>query len=282
MYRIVTLVENTTSAPEYRKKHGLCLLVETERHRLLFDVGPDGVFLENARTLGIDPAEIDTVVLSHGHCDHVGGLKEFLRVNQRARIYVRAAALEPHFIRVCGIPISVGMECPTEETVKKRFVFTDSVMQIDEELTVFSDVSGSHPLPSSNRKLFAKRQGRLCLDDFCHEQNLLLMSGGESVLICGCSHAGIANIQHRAEEILGSQPEVVVGGFHLFNPPTHRYESRELILQTAEILKKTKSRYYTCHCTGEKAYREMKPVLGDRLQYLATGSVLLQSSGRNF
>ena len=64
---------------------------------------------------------------------------------------------------------------------------------------------------------------------------------------------------------------VVIGGFHLFNPPTRKYESDELINDIAKTLDGRNTRYYTGHCTGIKAFELMKSTLGDRLNYLATG-----------
>lgn len=102
MLKIVTLVENTTLSSEYRCKHGLCLYIETEKHKILFDVGQDDLFIENAKKMQIDISEIDTVIISHGHKDHGGALKAFMSLNSDAKIYIRKAAFEPHYIKVLG------------------------------------------------------------------------------------------------------------------------------------------------------------------------------------
>lgn len=103
MPKIVTLVENTTSSSEYRSKHGLCLYIETDRHKILFDLGQDKLFLENAKKMDIDISEIDTVIISHGHKDHGGALKRFMDLNSNAKIYIRKEAFEPHYIKVLPI-----------------------------------------------------------------------------------------------------------------------------------------------------------------------------------
>ena len=91
-------------------------------------------------------------------------------------------------------------------------------------------------------------------------------------MICGCSHAGIVNIVNRAKTIIGNEPTAVIGGLHLYEPVKKRYESNEYIENVATVLAKEKSSYYTCHCTGEKAYEKMKGRLGSRLAYLRTGA----------
>ena len=60
--KIVTLVENTTSSPDLRCKHGLSLYIETANHKILFDLGPNGLFAENAKKLNIDLTQVDIVV----------------------------------------------------------------------------------------------------------------------------------------------------------------------------------------------------------------------------
>ncbi len=272
MFRLVVLVENSTEAPACESRHGLSLYIETGKHRLLFDVGPSALFLENAAKLGVDVASVDTLILSHGHVDHTGGLEAFLSANDRARIYLRPSAVEPHYIKVLGIPCDAGMSARLIRG--DRFVFTEAKTVIDDEMTVFSDVKGDMPLPSSDRKLFMRRSGRLVRDDFTHEQSLILTVDGRRMLLSGCSHAGIVNIQRRAEMVAGTGMNAVVGGFHLYNPPTRRYEKPDYIRRTAEALKRTGSAYYTCHCTGPRAIGLMKPILGERLRELHVGEGL--------
>lgn len=271
MIKTIPLAENTSVSKNYKSKHGLSLYIETDTRKILFDVGPNGVFLENARQAGVDIASVDTVVISHGHRDHAGGLGDFMKANKNAKIYIRKSAFDKHYIKVMGIPVSVSADASLAESV--RFVFTDETTVIDDEISVFSDVTGDMKLPSSDSKLYMKANGKLVRDDFCHEQNLCLHADGKTVLFAGCSHAGIVNICQKAADIYGKSPDIVVGGFHLFNPPTRKYESDAYISETAKALAETKSRFYTCHCTGEKAFRIMKKVLGDRLEYISTGSV---------
>lgn len=270
--KIVTLVENTTISSDYRCKHGLSLYIETEKHKILFDLGPNKLFAENALKMNIDISEIDTVIISHGHKDHGGGLKYFLEHNTKAKVYIRKEAFEPHYIKVLNIPFSVGLN--KDLLNHKQIVFTGEETVIDEELTLFSKVNMEGHFPKSNSVLFVKRQGKNVVDDFCHEQNLIISGDDVKVLISGCSHAGIVNIQNKAEKITSNKIDLVVGGFHLYNPPTGKYESDEIIDNVATSLKETGSVYYTCHCTGPKAYKRLKIAIGDKMNYLSTGTTI--------
>lgn len=273
MIKIITLVENTSSSSAYRSKHGLCLYIETPKHKLLFDLGQDDLFLENAGKMNIDIAEIDTVIISHGHKDHGGALKDFLAANSKAKIYIRKEAFEPHYIKVLGLPFRVGLD--QELLDHEQIVATDDKMIIDEELMLFSGVKSEAYFSKSNRVLYAGKQGHLVPDDFSHEQNLIITLDEKRVLVSGCSHTGIVNILNKAEKLISGKIETVLGGFHLYNPPTGKYESKEMIDEIANVLKEKKSSYYTCHCTGMKAYERMKDVLGERLHYLSTGTEIL-------
>lgn len=72
--KITALVENTSHC-ELRSAPGLALYIETPRHKLLFDLGPDDTLFQNCERRGIDLGAVDTVVISHGHGDHGGALR---------------------------------------------------------------------------------------------------------------------------------------------------------------------------------------------------------------
>ncbi len=109
-------------------------------------------------------------------------------------------------------------------------------------------------------------------DDFSHEQSLIISEDGKLILVAGCSHAGIINIKGKAEQIVNDKISYVIAGFHLYNPVSKRTESNALIQEIAERLNNNFTHYYTCHCTGKKAFHKMKQILFGRLTYLSTGS----------
>ncbi|MDE7263033.1 MAG: MBL fold metallo-hydrolase [Anaeroplasmataceae bacterium] len=267
--RVKVLVENTSVSSTYKSKHGLCLYIQTEKHKILFDLGSNKLFLENAKKMGINIGDIDIVVISHGHVDHAGALAIFLEHNSSAKIYIRESAFDKHYNKIFGLPFSVGIDSSLRSN--KQIIFTDSIEVIDDELTLFSDVQSNELTSSSNIALLAEINGKKQRDDFKHEQNLLIKEGGKVVLFAGCAHAGIVNIKARAKQLENKNPLKIIGGFHLYNPISKKHESKELVDKIVEQLNDGETCYYTCHCTGKWAYSIMKEKLKDNLEHLSTG-----------
>ena len=107
--QITALVENHSHSP-LQAKHGLALYIETQRHKLLFDLGPDCTLFDNARRKGIDLTQVDTVILSHGHLDHGGALARFLSLNTTAKIYAQKSAFEPHYSKLAFLKVPIGLK----------------------------------------------------------------------------------------------------------------------------------------------------------------------------
>ena len=88
--KITVIYDNRTVKAGLETGWGFSSLVETDdTPPLLFDTGADGIaLLNNMKQLGIDPALIGAIVISHHHYDHTGGLPEILEINKHAVIYV--------------------------------------------------------------------------------------------------------------------------------------------------------------------------------------------------
>jgi 7,8-dihydropterin-6-yl-methyl-4-(beta-D-ribofuranosyl)aminobenzene 5'-phosphate synthase len=268
---IKTLVENTSISDNYKCEHGLSLYIETKAHKLLFDLGQKDLFIENAAKMKIDLLQVDTVIISHGHYDHGGGLAEFLKINDKAKIYLQEKAFDKHYsLRKEDTKANIGLD----EALKSndRLVFNTGYLEIDDELELFAGVKGNELSSMSNKTLFMETAEGIKEDTFEHEQSLIITEAGKLFLIAGCAHKGIVNIVNHATSLKGRAMELIISGFHLYNPNTKMPEAAELVKKIAEMLNSTGSGYYTCHCTGLEAYSILKKVMNENIKYLATGS----------
>jgi 7,8-dihydropterin-6-yl-methyl-4-(beta-D-ribofuranosyl)aminobenzene 5'-phosphate synthase len=268
---IKTLVENISDKPELGAEHGLCLYIETMHHKILFDTGASKLFAENASKMGVDLLAVDMVILSHGHYDHGGGIGTFLAVNQNAKIYIHKNAFQKRFSHsIFSQQKYIGLDQGL--LPNPRFIFVEDGLKIDEELELFSHIAGNRFSPSGNQDLYMEINGELLQDDFSHEQNLIITENAKTLLVAGCAHKGIVNIVDQFYQDKKKMPDIVIGGFHLYNGAAKRDESSSIVAEIGEALAKTKVQYYTGHCTGLKSYEQLKGILGDKLGYISTGS----------
>ena len=215
--RIINLVENESGSSGCEAAHGLSFYIETEKHKLLFDAGPSDAILRNAEKLGVSLASVDTLILSHGHYDHSGGILPFAELNPSAKIYMQHNAGREYYsfggeeegFRYIGIDKKI-LSLP-----QVQLLHGDT--KIDDELQLFTVDNRAFPLPSTNKRLRELSGGEYVQDEFRHEQNLLLTCEGKKILFCGCAHNGILNVMETLERKFGADalPDLVIGAFIL-------------------------------------------------------------------
>lgn len=158
--KITVLLENATPSDRYCSKHGLSMFIEADCGRILFDMGPDGSFIDNARALGIDVTTADLAVISHGHFDHGGGLRAFLETSESAGrkipVYVHERAFEEHRANTPVGLKDIGIDPELLAAYPDRFVLTGDERTISEALELYAAVEMAELAPASNRVLLER------------------------------------------------------------------------------------------------------------------------------
>jgi len=158
---------------------GFSCLVEGLEKTILFDTGGDSaMLLRNMRTLGIDPRDVDVVVISHIHYDHLGGLAGFLEENHAVTVYLPKC-----------LPRSI------KETVREARA---ELIEVHEPVQICERVYSTGEL-----------------GDLIREQSLVIETSRGLVVITGCAHPGVVNVVREAKDLLDGDVHLVLGGFHL-------------------------------------------------------------------
>lgn len=267
--KIVTLMEDTEGENHCAFEHGLSFYIETPKHRLLFDTGASDMTIKNAQKLNIDLHLIDTVVISHGHYDHAGGLMSFCQINDLARIYMHENAGKEYFhgTKYIGIDKQI-LYLPQLKLLNED-------CWLDDELFIFGHITGRKMYAASNFELSKYINGQHIEDNFDHEQCLAVFVDNHKILLSGCAHNGILNILDRYHEIFGFDPDIVVSGFHLQQKIAYDEKDLANIEKLAQALLQRQITFYTGHCTGKVAYEMMKHIMKERLIYIHSGDRII-------
>jgi 7,8-dihydropterin-6-yl-methyl-4-(beta-D-ribofuranosyl)aminobenzene 5'-phosphate synthase len=275
---VIALVENTgrLDRKDLLSEHGLSLSIFSKDQQILFDTGISGNFHLNAQKLKADTAKVTHAVISHHHFDHGGGLATFLEANNKARVYLRPSSTEQFYLDIFGLyKRRIGLDDTLIQLHPQRFVLVSQFSEIAPDVFVLTKINRRHSLPKGNRHLFIGAGSSRRLDDFDHELILVIRQNTGLVVFTGCSHHGILNMLDTVlEHFPGQAIKAVFGGFHLIDLPLFNSMagSKADVEELGNaILSYPIEKIYTGHCTGIKAYRILKEVLGAKLEYFATG-----------
>lgn len=277
--RLMVLVDDSKNPirPELTAEHGLSFFIELrsggKTTDLLMDTGSStDVVLQNAQKLNVDLKKVDSIVLSHGHYDHTGGLLGVLKlIGKKVPVIAHPGAPEPKFalrkkrLKRVGIPFQVS------ELEK-----SNGILNLNREPTSIAPgvwVSGEIERASPFEKVEGFKTvkgGKLVKDYMPDDQALFVVVRGKGlVILTGCAHAGLINTIKQAQRVASSSGvHAVVGGFHLAAASAERIKATIEELQKAGV-----KAIMPCHCTGKRAIAKFIEAFGEKCKQLKTGDI---------
>jgi len=268
-FKATILVDNIAKG-NLIKEHGLSILIESDGKSILFDTGQGNALKHNSRVLDIDLGDLNTVVLSHGHYDHTGGLAHVLERAPNCELYCHPAVKK---MRYSVRNNKVKEIQPPKSTVKAldnlstgQLHWIKEPMMIDDRIGVTGPIPRKEAYEDTGGSFFFDTQGieaDLVEDDIA----IWLIRDSELSVLTGCAHAGLVNTIEYIESINpGLTARTVIGGFHLVNASKERLQNTVKRLQKMDLI-------VPCHCTGKKANAYLKRCLGKRVRQGEAGMV---------
>ncbi len=254
-------------------QHGISFLLKVRidgtTYKLLFDTGNSWEPIKhNLSLLGEDLNGLVGVVLSHRHYDHTGGLKGFLKeLNKEVPIISHPDLFKPNFVlpfRDIGIPYRRR----ELEELGGKFILSRDPIEILPGIVTTGEVPRISELESKMTiDTYTLENGKLIKDPLMDDSSLIVKMDDGSVILTGCSHAGIINILKHTINLAGPI-KAVIGGFHLISADKERIEGTVRAFKELDI-----KEVYTGHCTGITAECAFRNEYGERFRQMAVGKI---------
>ncbi len=268
---ITIIVDNVSETSELKSEHGLSIWIEADERKILFDTGQSDILIHNAEHLGIDLATAETLVLSHGHYDHTGGVEPVIARNSSIAIYCNSGVFIPRYSRQPdGRMKSIGITRKSSESLHRIF---DNLHWVNKPLMLEDDIGITGPIPrvtdfeDTGGKFFYDFDGTKP-DPVSDDLAVWLQTSKGLCVLTGCCHSGLVNTLQYIQSLSGQNTIYsVIGGFHLLNSSSERMKYTCDYLNDIHV-----NRILPCHCTGEKAVDYLRLQFNDRVQIGRAGS----------
>ncbi len=267
--RITILYDAFGRDPSVKKDWGFSALIEVGGKRVLFDTGNNAEILaHNAAAVDADLTDLDFVIMSHRHGDHMGGLSHVLRVNPDVVIY---APKENFGVYGSAFP---GTFYRRNESLPRDMRYFDG----DPPETLhfgtpwpqgeFRWISETMEIAPNFRLILLKGHWGVDLDVM--ELSLAIDTPQGVLLVVGCSHPTIESIVSAATAATGKPIYLVIGGLHLL--PANDEDARRI----ATSLRDSWNVEWIApdHCTGEPAFEILRDAFADRYLYAGVGTTI--------
>lgn len=256
--KITTLIENEAGHnKELKNEFGLSLFIEDEDISLIFDTGKSGDFIFNAQKLQIPLNNIKHVVLSHSHFDHTGGIRKLVDTfNNKFTLHISKTFFEEKH-RITGViheflGNNFNEKYILDKEININYIDTDE-FKLSKNITLFTNFKSLNNFETPTRYYFRKIYDDYILDSMEDELVLGIDTSKGLLIVCGCSHIGIANIVENIKCRTQKKIYGIIGGLHLSKSSDERIEKVLKYFDECNI-----EFFGVSHCTGEKVTKILR------------------------
>jgi len=262
--KITTLIENLVYKKGLVAEHGLSFYFNYDNQKIIIDTGQSGNFIKNASALGINIIDVDYVIITHGHYDHTGGLIDFLKINNKAKIIIKPDTLQPKLKNNNYIGIPKNLKIPED-----RIYTIQSNKWLTQNIYILTNIHTHFTNDFHNENFYVNNNKEIKEDLFTDELSIVIKKDNQINIISSCSHNGITNIIETAKKNINLPVNLVLGGFHI------NRSSREVKDFIVKYLNNNNTKQIGfCHCSGIDNFSIFQNKCNAKVFYNYTGNVI--------
>ena len=266
----LTILLDGPSDSSVPAEQGLSILVRGPGRTMLFDCGGSVEALaSSAAQLGPGASGINGVILSHGHCDHTGGLAALASsLPEGTEVFAHAGAFSRRWADEPGSSLK-DLSCPRTADWLTGAGFRLHWVREPQKIEDWMILSGPIGGPPVDEASYVVRKGEELVEDTFEDEIFVLLRGQDGwVVLTGCCHRGLRNTLRCARFLAHDEPiSAIVGGLHLEDASQGRLDDAiELFRQTPG------TKIYPCHCTGNDAVEYLRVHLPQQVYPIGAGS----------
>ncbi|NLJ15846.1 MAG: MBL fold metallo-hydrolase [Clostridiales bacterium] len=276
--KIISLIDNTSVNKKLETSHAISFYAEVFDKKIIFDTGDSSAVISNAKKLGVPVKGLTDIIISHNHLAHTGGAEAFLKQSPKARLYMKANCVDDFYIKTTLVKKNISLPKGFFKKFAKRMILFNNFTEISDRIYLCSNEKNDEEVLNLDKSYLRKSNDEFVPDDFNHECFAVIFPKERKqdglVIITGCAHQGISNFVNTVKyrwydiPILG-----VIGGFHLMKntPSTLNCSEKHVKLLAEKLNSSAVKRFYTCHCTGTRAFDILADTLQSKITYFSCG-----------